>query len=67
MGYLWSLVSVIPCFGIYGKLLRIVHFALYKNLEEKNGEDNGKVQTIIAGILFFSLATTAFILTLIEM
>ncbi len=34
-------VSVILCFGIYGKLLRIVHFVLYKNLEEKNGEDNG--------------------------
>ena len=33
-------VAVILCFGLYMKLLRIVHFVLYKNLnkeEEANG------------------------------
>ena len=37
---LW--VPIILGFGIHIKLVRIVHFVLYKNLEmNKNGEDNG--------------------------
>lgn len=33
-------VAVILCFGIYGKLVRIVHFVLYRNFDKKNGELN---------------------------
>lgn len=37
---LW--VPIILGFGIHVKLVRIVHFVLYKNLKmNKNGEDNG--------------------------
>jgi hypothetical protein len=32
-------VGVILCFGIYMKLLRIVHFVLYKNLNKDEESD----------------------------
>ena len=36
---LWA--PIILGFGIHIKLLRIVHFVLYKNLSEEKGDDDG--------------------------